>query len=704
MSQHKDQHSLLDAQPTAAARQRVAQLVQELEHHNYLYHTLDTPEISDTAYDALFRELVELEELWPVLCRPDSPTRRIGGGLLDGLVKKAHRLPMYGLDNVFSDGEWAEFVGKMQRAWDSSVNGPLPLKFWCDPKLDGVALEIVYEDGVLTEALTRGDGHEGEVVTAAVRTIRTVPLRLQGNGPWPARLEVRGEVVLYRKDFAELNARQQARGQKLFANPRNAAAGTLRQLDIQVAQSRPLRFLAYAAGDVVWDTSTQWHGHGEMMARLTQWGFLTPPGGQICYTAEEVVTCARRVREQRDTYPMEIDGMVVKLDNLEAQRLLGHTARAPRFAVAFKFPAMQAETELLGIEVQVGRTGVLTPVAVLHPVPVGGVMVSRATLHNEDEIRALDLRVGDTVTIQRAGDVIPEVLGPVLAKRPPTAEPFRFPHRCPVCGEPAQREEGEAAWRCINLTCPAIRLRSISHFVSKAGLDIPGVGQKWVEQLVQSGRVTSPADLFTLTVQELLGFERMGETLAQKFVDALADARQNATLARFLCGLGIRHVGEQTARLLASHFQSMDALAAADTETLQSLPDVGPEVAATIRAFFAAPANRELLENFRRLGLWPMGGETASAWAGQRSSPLSGKTVLFTGTLSISRSQVQSLAEAAGATVMGSVSKKLDYLVAGEKPGSKLEKAHKLGVAVLDEAAFMALLQSDDIQPKAGEE
>lgn len=693
MVKHKDQHSLLEAQPTAAECQRAATLARELERHNYLYHTLDAPEISDAAYDTLFRELSELEARWPVLRRPDSPTLRVGGQLLEGLAKQAHRLPMYGLDNVFSDKEWGEFVERMRRAWNSSaVNGPLPLKFWCDPKLDGLALEIVYENGSLVEALTRGDGREGEVVTEAVRTIRTVPLRLHGAGPWPARLEVRGEAVLYKKDFAALNARQQAQGQKIFSNPRNAVAGTVRQLDIRVTQSRPVRFLAYGAGEVVWEAAAPWQGQGEMMARLAQWGFLTPPGGQICATTAEVASYARRVREQRDAYPMEIDGMVVKLDDLEAQQVLGCTARSPRFAVAFKFPAMQVETELLAIEVQVGRTGVLTPVALLRPVAVGGVMVSRATLHNEDEIRARDVRVGDTVIIQRAGDVIPEVAGPVLAKRPSTAEPFRFPHHCPVCGEAAQREAGEAAWRCINLACPAIRLRAISHFVSKAGLDIPGVGQKWIEQLVQSGRVASPADLFTLTEQELLGFERMGEILARKFVNALADARHNASLARFLSALGIRHVGEQTARLLASHFQSVDALAAASVESLQALPDVGPEVAAAIRAFFSAPANHELLEKFREIGLWPTSEGTAPSMTGQSAGALAGKSILFTGTLSIPRGQAQALAEAAGATPVNGVSRKLDYLVAGEKPGSKLEKAKTLGVAILDEAAFMALL------------
>lgn len=672
---------------------RMDALVAQLEHHNYCYHTLDAPEISDDAYDALYRELLALEAAHPQWRSPHSPTLRVGGGLLSGLDKKAHRRRMYGLDNVFNPEEWQEFVERMRRALPEA-----PLAFWCDPKMDGLALEIIYENGILTEALTRGDGETGEVVTAAVRTIKTVPLRLRQpvqDGELPARLEVRGEVVIFKADFATLNERRDALGQKTFANPRNAAAGALRQLDTTVTRSVPLRFLAYSLGDADWGRAQPCTLQSELMARLREYGFQTPPSGRLCANPAAVETYVEEVRQQREHFAMEIDGAVAKQDNLEAQEALGHTARAPRFAVAFKFPAMQARTILRGIEIQVGRTGVLTPVAILDPVAVGGVMVARATLHNEDEIRAKNIRIGDTVLVQRAGDVIPEVVGPVLEERPTDAVEFAFPHTCPVCGQPAHREEGEAAWRCDNLACPAIRLRAISHFVSKAGLDIGGIGQKWIEQLVSSGRVQSPPDLFTLTVPELLQYDRMGESLAQKFVDAIEQARQTATLPRLISGLGIRHVGEQTARQLAKHYADLDALAHAGTEELMRMEDIGPEVASSIHAFFANSANAAMLERFRSLGLWP----TAPAESPQASTgggPLAGKTILFTGTLSMKRDDAARQAEACGAIIAGGVSKKLDYLVAGEKAGSKLEKAEKLGIPILSEQEFLDMLRAGD--------
>jgi DNA ligase (NAD+) len=662
-------------------------LAAELHRHNYLYHTLDAPEISDEQYDALFRELEALEREYPGLRSPSSPTLRVGGGLLDGLAKKEHSRRMYGLENVFSEIEWRAFAGRMARALPDC-----PLSFWCDPKLDGLALEIVFENGVFIEALTRGDGVRGEIVSRAVRTIRTVPLRLRGEGPFPSLLEVRGEAIMYKHDFAELNKRQEELGRKIFANPRNAAAGAVRQLDIAVAQSRPLRFLAYSVGNVVWGRAVPSTCHHDVMRRMKSWGFLTPPEGRLCSGLGEVEEYAASVRMRRQSFPMEIDGVVIKQDSLEAQEALGCTARAPRFAVAFKFPANQARTRLERIEIQVGRTGVLTPVALLTPVLVGGAVVSRATLHNEDEIVRRDVREGDTVIIRRAGDVIPEVVGPVLSMRPENSAPYVFPGVCPACGEKGHRGNGETAWRCDNLSCPAVRLRSIEHFVSKAGLDIQGLGASWIARLVSSGRVNSPADLFDLSMHDLLKFERMGETLSRKFLASLEKARQNASLKQMICALGIRHVGEQTAGLLAGRYRDLDELARSDVETLQSLPDIGPEVASSITDFFSGAGNRALLSRFRALALWPQR-EKENA---RVPNPLQGKSVLFTGTLSLPRRRALQLAEAAGALPAGGVNKNLDYLVAGESPGGKLEKARALGIPVLTEAEFMRLLQSGD--------
>ena len=670
-------------------RERMRFLTHELDRHNYLYHTLDAPEISDELFDAMYHELAALEEAWPELRSPWSPTLRAGGRLLDGLPKKPHRLKMYSLDNVFSRREWNDFLEKMRRAYEGF--GPFEEGFYCDPKLDGLAVELVYEQGVLTEAMTRGDGEIGEVITEACRTISTIPLKLRGEQSMPELLEVRGEVVMFKKDFEALNADQKAKNKKVFANPRNAAAGSLRQLDVAVARSRKLTFLAYSLGACNWQPEKACTSQTELMQRLVGYGFLTPPNGRFCVDSQQVMDYAEWVRTNREEFPMEIDGCVVKLDRLEAQRQLGFTARAPRFAVAFKFPALKVATLLKNIEIQVGRTGVLTPVAVLEPVAVGGVVVSRATLHNEDEIKAKDIRIGDTVWVQRAGDVIPEIVGPVLAQRGSEVLPYVFPDKCPVCASPVYREPGQAALRCENLACPAIRLRSVLHFVSKAGLDIPGFGEKWVEQLVQSGRVRDPADLLTLTVPELLQFKRMGETLAAKLVAALADACANTSLERLISALGIRHVGTETARTLAEHYQDLEKLSLAREEELLTLRDVGPEVALSVRHFFSTPANVELLAKLRRAGLWPA--QTAKAIAVEQTSAFAGKTVLFTGTLSISRSEAQKAAEAAGATALAGVSKKLDYLIVGQKPGSKLAKAQALGVTVLSEEAFFALLK-----------
>ncbi len=670
-------------------RGRMDALVRYLEHHNRLYHTLDAPEISDEEYDALFAELTSLEDQYPQFRSPHSPTLRVGGGLLSGLVSRRHTERMYGLEDVFNVKEWRAFVKRMQRTVENC-----PLDFYCDLKLDGLALELVYVDGVLTDAITRGNGEEGEVVLDQARTIRNLPLKLAGEGPFPPRLEVRGEVVIYKDDFARVNERREAAGQKLFANPRNAAAGALRQLDLAQTRAMPLTFLAYSLGHAEWGSLAVPPTHSSLMQLFASLGFTIPPEGVLCHGLEAVEGFVESVRERRESFPMQIDGAVAKVDDLEAQRALGFTARTPRFAVAFKFPAEQAETELLDIEVQVGRTGVLTPVAKLKPVKVGGVVVSSATLHNEDEVRAKDLRIGDTVIVQRAGDVIPEVVRSVPEKRPEGSKIWTFPTICPACGEEARREEGQAAWVCQNVSCPAVRLRALIHFVSPAGLDIQGLGSQWMEQLSQSGRVKNPSDLFTLTKEELLAYDRMGETLASNFLEALETAKREASLARFICALGIHHVGEQAARLLAATFADMDRLAKASVEELTALPGIGEKIALSVVNFFASPANRDMLERFRSLGLWPVEGEVAEAPEGA----LSGKRVLFTGTLGMPRSEAQKLARAAGAEIASTVSKKLDVLIVGENPGSKLTKAQRHGIEIWDEQTFLSRIGKEQPQ------
>lgn len=696
---------------------RARELRELLAYHGWRYYSLDDPEIGDSEYDALFRELVEIESRYPVLQSPDSPTVRVGGAVLETLATQAHSLRMYSLDNVFTMEEWRDFVQRMFRFVPGLVE--TDLSFWMEPKMDGLAMELVYEKGALVRALTRGDGETGEVVTENMRTVRNVPLRLRGEAV-PERLEVRGEVVMARADFTALNRRQQELGQKVFANPRNAAAGSVRQLDSSVAASRPLRFLAYGVG-MVEGSKAPWRTQRGVMLGLRDFGFSIAPGAELCASADEVEGWYHRLAARRDDFAFELDGAVAKVNNLEIQEALGFTARAPRFAVAFKFAAMQARTRLEDILVQVGRTGVLTPVALLAPVTVGGVVVSRATLHNEDEIRQKDVRIGDMVLVQRAGDVIPEVVGPVPGERDGSEREFVFPSLCPECGNHVHREPGEAAWRCVNRACPAVRRESIKHFVSKAGLDIQGIGGRWVEQFVDLGLVRTPADLFRLKKETLERLDRMGEKSAENFVSAFAEAREKATLPRFIAALGIRHVGAQTARGLAKAFGSIDALKAATNEELCRVPDVGPEVAAAVRDFFAEPGNTGLLEELRELGLWPVTapaarrsplavsgvsqvplpgfGDGAARRGGapgseQRvlSNALSGKTVLFTGSLeSMTRGEAERLAESAGAGVVSGVSKKLDFLVVGSEPGSKLEKAKKLGLTILDEQEFLRL-------------
>ena len=669
------------------ARIRATFLRDTLEYHAHRYYVQDDPEISDTEYDTLFRELLELEERYPDLRDVASPTLRIGGAVLSSLETRNHRLQMYSLDNVFSRKELDEFVDRIVRLLPDNAQNDIA--FWVEPKMDGLAMELIFENGIFTTALTRGDGEKGEIVTESMRTVKNIPLRLRGDAV-PAYLEVRGEVVITHKDFEILNAKQIENGARAFANPRNAAAGSVRQLDSRITATRPLRFMAYGVGLVESVSENSWITYEQLMQSLKKMGFATAPGARLCATVPAVEAAFKEFETKRSTLPFEIDGVVAKVNTIALHETLGFTARAPRWAVALKFPAIQAETVLKNISIQVGRTGVLTPVANLEPVQVGGVIVSRATLHNEDEIKGKDLREGDTVIVQRAGDVIPEIVRSLSEKRGADSVPFVFPALCPVCREKAHRAVGEAAWRCLNHLCPAVLRESVKFFASKSGLDIQGIGSRWIEEFVDKGIVKTFADLFRLQRGDLLRLDRMGDKLADNFLAALENARKEASLAQLIAALGIRHVGEQTAKALAARYRSMDALMEAEYDALQTVPDIGPEVAEAICQYFDTPGNKELLAELLSINLWPALQQEDTVLA---DGPLKGKSILFTGTLSMPRSRAENLAEEAGARIVSSVSRKLDYLIAGSVPGSKLHKAEALGVAVWDEQTFLSVVR-----------
>lgn len=663
------------------AAERASRLREEIEAHNRRYYVLDAPTISDEAFDRLFRELQALEAAHPELAVSDSPTQRVGGAPLEAFRSVTHRAPMLSLNNAFDEEEVAAFDRRVREAL-----GVETVDYACEPKFDGLAISLVYEHGAFTQGATRGDGTTGEDVTANLRTVRSIPLRLEGQRP--ALLEVRGEVLMYRADFQRLNDRQRERGEKEFVNPRNAAAGSLRQLDPKVTAARPLRFFAYGLGEVegVQLPDTQ-HGVLDLLHRL---GVPVNAERSVAAGSAGLLAFYRRLQERRPSLPYDIDGVVYKVDRLDFQRQLGFVSRAPRYAVAHKFPAEEASTEVLDIQVQVGRTGALTPVARLRPVFVGGVTVTNATLHNEDEVRRKDVWRGDTVVVRRAGDVIPEVVRVAHPGRREPADRFEMPARCPECDSAVVRGADEAVARCSGgLFCPAQRRQALLHFASRRAMDIEGLGERIVEQLVDHALVRTPADLYELDAQRLAGLERMGEKSAENLLAALHRSR-STTLARFIFALGIRNVGEATAKDLARHFGDLDALLAADEEALQAVPDVGPVVAASIRDFLAEPHNVEVIEALRRAGVsWPREAPPVQA-AGEAS----GKTFVLTGALpSLTRDAAAALIESHGGRVSASVSKRTDYVVAGAEAGSKLEKARALGLEILDEDGLLALLK-----------
>jgi len=680
------------------AKKEAAALREQLRHHAHLYYVLDAPELPDAEYDKLFQRLQALEAEHPELRTPDSPTQRVGGAVLAGFAKVRHKVPMLSIrtETDISDEGASAFDARVRRELGLADDAP-PVEYVCELKFDGLAINLRYEDGVLVQAATRGDGEVGEDVTQNIRTVQQIPLRLHGDAP-PV-VEVRGEVYMRRADFESLNERQRkkiAAGQKnekVFVNPRNAAAGAVRQLDPAIAVQRPLSFFAYGLGEV---TPADQGGPScptqfDWLQQFHAWGFPVATQTRRASGAAELIAFHAAMGQLRDALPYDIDGVVYKVDNLELQKRLGFVSREPRWAVAHKYPAQEQMTRVLGIDVQVGRTGKLTPVARLDPVFVGGTTVTNVTLHNLFDLRRKKVRVGDMVVVRRAGDVIPEVVGVVGGPRPAYVPNFRMPRQCPICGSDVVREEGEVNHRCSGgLFCPAQRKEAILHFAARRAVEVEGLGDKLVEQLVDAQLIRTVPDLYKLGFATLVGLDRMAEKSALNIVAALEKSKQT-TLPRFLFGLGIRHVGESTAKDLARHFGGLDAIMDASEEALLEVNDVGPVVAKSIRTFFDQMHNREVVEQLRAAGIrWDEGEPAVRA-----PKPLAGKTFVITGTLpTLSRDEAKDKLEAAGAKVAGSVSKKTNYVVAGTEAGSKLDKARSLGVDVIDEAAMIALLAS----------
>ena len=667
---------------SASLRQRVDRLRAEIERHNYLYHVLDDPEVPDAAYDRLMAELRALEQQYPELVVPESPTQRVGGSPVPEFSEVRHHLPMLSLDNAFV----REDVEAFDRRVRERLGTDEQIGYTCEPKLDGLAVSLTYHAGLLALGATRGDGTIGEDVTHNIRTIPTVPLRLGGHG-WPDLLEVRGEVFMSSAGFDEMNRRAIEKGEKIFVNPRNAAAGSLRQLDPRLTALRPLEVYFYGAGRV--EGRALPGLHSEILEVLSGWGLRTSPEARVVTGLEGLLGYYEDIGQRRSSLRYQIDGVVYKVDSIEQQRRLGFVARAPRWAIAHKFPADEEMTTVRAIEWQVGRTGALTPVARLEPVFVGGVTVSNATLHNIDELKRKDVRVGDTIVIRRAGDVIPEVVRVIVEKRPAKSSSVRLPQKCPVCGSPVEREEGAAVARCTGaLTCPAQLKESLRHFASRRALDIEGLGSKLIDQLVDSGLVRNPGDLFRLTAGQLANLDRMGERSAANLVESFEHSKQT-TFARFLHALGIRDVGEATAEALARHFGTLDSLRGSSMQEIEEVPDIGPITARHVHAFFAEPRNARVIDALIQHKVrWPAAQRPSAG-----NSPLSGKTVVLTGKLStMSRDEAGDYVRELGGKVASSVSKNTDYVVVGDDAGSKLKKATQLGVKVLEEDEFLKLI------------
>ncbi len=664
----------------------LSELRREIEHHNYRYYALDDPEISDAEYDRLFRRLVELEQAHPHLIVPDSPSQRVGAEPQAAFTQVEHRVPMLSLQNGFRDNDVRDFDARIRRLLKDGA----PVTYAVEPKLDGLAVECVYEKGRLSVASTRGNGFVGENITANIKTILDVPItmiELSTGLPAPDLLEVRGEVYMETEDFEALNLERLDKGLSPFANPRNAAAGSLRQLDSRVTARRPLRMFCYGVGTLV---GASFETHRDMMTAVQAWGFrVNRPYIRICADAEEVIQYCRELEERRHSFPYEIDGAVIKVNSLALQERLGTVSRSPRWALAWKFKPTQETTRILKIEVQVGRTGALTPVAHLEPVEVAGVIVRRATLHNEEEIAKKDVRVGDTVVVQRAGDVIPEVVKVVEAKRTGGEEAFSMPSQCPVCGTAVARKPGEAVLRCPNKNCPAQVRALIRHFVSRGAMDVDGLGTKIVEQLIDRGLVSEPADLYELDLEKLVQLDKIAGKSAGNILRAIEDSRKTS-LARFIYALGIRYVGEHVARVLAKHFGSIDRLRAANEEALRAVPEIGPQIAESVVSYFADESRVRHVD--RLLAHMSLEGPAGNGAA--EAPPLADKTFVLTGTLEgMTRPGAVERIERMGGRVSSSVSSRTDYVVAGASPGGKLDRAREQGVTILSEEDFLAMLK-----------